>query len=373
MKVKAKVNSTATPNSLTRKPSRLTTTTLTSSTTPRANSPAGIRQSPRFNTPPTQPKSRPFPARSNARSPPSSSTPGTPVSMYHGLSKTPSLDSPSPLNTSPHRRTSSVSVLHDVPGLSLPKVNHGSPASPASDAFTDSEIRDAMHGDVAPRIKSRITKLVKHGDSLSPSPPSHPSSRPANGRTRAPSMSSSNLSLSSANTSSTTPEYNFYPITTGSPAANPYRYGSGRARASPPAHHSYQPFPRDDAHVNHNITAKVDPATIPLPPISPPTSAISFSSRSSASRSSHPDSGDSATSPNGAPNASNLRSALDTLMQFSTTEDDFSDDSSHGRGTDVEDETRKVRADAKTNRKVATLFNVPKLSLMVVGRLRTWK
>ncbi|KAF9041816.1 hypothetical protein BDZ89DRAFT_1060177 [Hymenopellis radicata] len=366
VKVKARVNSSATPNSLTRKPSRLTTT-VTSSTTPRANSPAGIRPSPRFNTPTTQPKSRPFPTRSNnARSPPSvasSSTPGTPVSMYHGLSKTPSLDSPSPVNTSPHRRTSSVSILHDVPGLSKPKANHG---SPASDAFTDAEIRDAMHGDVAPKIKSRITKLVKHGDSLSPSPPSYPPSRPANARTRAPSMSSSNLSLSSANTSSTTPEYNFYPITTGSPAANPHRYGSGRAHVSPPANHSYQPFPRDDAHVNYNMKAKVDPATIPLPPISPPTSALSFSSRSSASRSSHPDSGDSAPSLNGAPNPSNLRSALDTLVQFSTAEDDFSDDSSQGRGTDVDDVTRKVRADAKTNRKIEDL-EITNRSLLAIN------
>lgn len=85
----------------------------------------------------------------------------------------------------------------------------------------------------------------------------------------------------------------------------------------------------------------MDPTKIPLPPHSPPTSSVSFSSHSSVSHS-----GESAT--NG-----NIRSALDTLLQFSsTTEDDLSDDSSHvGRSKD-EDKTRNVRAEAKTNRKV---------------------
>ncbi|OBZ80011.1 hypothetical protein A0H81_01571 [Grifola frondosa] len=68
--------------------------------------------------------------------------------------------------------------------------------------------------------------------------------------------------------------------------AHHHRFATTRESRTYPQH-SFSP--NDDLAISygaHVITAKVDPATIPLPPQSPPTSTLSFSSRSSASRSS---------------------------------------------------------------------------------------
>ncbi|RDB27587.1 hypothetical protein Hypma_003888 [Hypsizygus marmoreus] len=117
-------------------------------------------------------------------------------------------------------------------------------------------------------------------------------------------------------------------------------------------------------YARQNRFAKVDPATIPLPPTSPPASALSFSSRSSVSRSSVSyvaESVDSRastqlSSQNG--DSDRLRNTLDNLMRYTeiaSREDTHSGDSGHDRETDgepVDAAERKVRAEAKSNRKV---------------------
>lgn len=345
LRPKAKVTSSATPNSHVRKPKIISTVSNGLSTPSRVGSPAAIRPTP-SNSTLGQPKARITAVRSNIRPLESNSTPSTPNIPCQPSTKPSSVSS----GGSPHRRSASaISFTSNGSTLSLPlQTPYG---SPSSDTFTDT---DAIRGDGAPRIKSKITRLAKPHDLLSPSPP-QPISRPANGRNRTPSISSG-VSLSSTNTSSTTPDYSLYPITTAVPAANPYRYGSVRIPSSTANHH-YQSFaPRDDSQINYSTTtfnAKVDPTTIPLPPQSPPTSAVSFSSRSSVSRSSRADSADSQHSASTKQNGANLRGGIEALMQFGAADDDDSDGDSYDEETDLEHQAeRKVRAEAKSNRKV---------------------
>ncbi|KAK0465527.1 uncharacterized protein EV420DRAFT_1637653 [Desarmillaria tabescens] len=309
-----------------------------------------------------QPKARATVVRTNLRPLESSSTPSTPNIPYQSSTKPSSVSS----GGSPHRRSASaISFTQNGSTLSLP-LTQTPYGSPSSDTFTDT---DAIRGDGAPRIKSKITRLAKPHDLLSPSPP-QPVSRPANGRNRTPSISSG-VSLSSTNTSSTTPDYSLYPITTAVPAANPYRYGSVRVPSSTPNHHHYQPFaPRDDSQINYGTTtfnAKVDPTTIPLPPQSPPTSAVSFSSRSSVSRSSRADSADSQHSASTKQNGADLRGGIEALMQFGAAGDDDSDGDSYDEETDLEHQAeRKVRAEAKSNRKIEDL-EISNRSLLAIN------
>ncbi|PBK76855.1 hypothetical protein ARMSODRAFT_247555 [Armillaria solidipes] len=359
LRPKAKVTSSATPSSLVRKPKIISTVSNGLSTPSRVGSPAAIRPPP-SNSTLGQPKARITAIRSNIRPLESNSTPSTPNIPYQSSTKPSSVSS----GGSPHRRSASaISFTQNGSTLSLPlQTPYG---SPSSDTFTDT---DAIRGDGAPRIKSKITRLAKSHDLLSPSPP-QPISRPANGRNRTPSISSG-VSLSSTNTSSTTPDYSLYPITTAVPAANPYRYGSVRIPSSTANHH-YQPFaPRDDSQINYSTTtfnAKVDPTTIPLPPQSPPTSAVSFSSRSSVSRSSRADSADSQHSASTKQNGANLRGGIEALLQLGAAEDDDSDGDSYDEETDLEHQAeRKVRAEAKSNRKIEDL-EISNRSLLAIN------
>ncbi|KAK0505728.1 hypothetical protein EDD18DRAFT_1120495 [Armillaria luteobubalina] len=349
LRPKAKVTSSVTPNSLVRKPKIISTVSNGFSTPSRVGSPAAIRPTP-GNSTLGQPKARITAIRSNIRPLESNSTPSTPNIPYQPPSKPSSVSS----GSSPHRRSASaISFTQNGSTLSLPlQTPYG---SPSSDTFNDA---DAIRDNGAPKIKSKITRLAKPHDLLSPSPP-QPTSRPANGRNRTPSMSSG-LSLSSTNTSSTTPDYTLYPITTAVPAANPYRYGSVRIPSSTSNHH-YQPFaPRDDSQINYSTTtfnAKVDPMTIPLPPQSPPTSAVSFSSRSSVSRTAHPPK----------QNGANLRGGIEALLQFGAAADDDSDGDSYDEETDLEHQAeRKVRAEAKSNRKIEDL-EISNRSLLAIN------
>jgi hypothetical protein len=171
-----------------------------------------------------------------------------------------------------------------------------------------------------------------------------------------------------------------YPITTAVPAASPYRFTQSRpptVRNPPPAaastfHQSlssptndHRPSPRLD----NIVVPKVDPTFIPLSPHSPPTSALSFSSKSSSlshsSASLTAGSSDSRLSPviikqplqNG--NAEHLRSSLDSLVMYTSFNSGDDGDSGHDRETDGEigsnNEDRKVKAEAKSNRKVGFL------------------
>ena len=175
-----------------------------------------------------------------------------------------------------------------------------------------------------------------------------------------------------------------------SPLATQMRFGSAREtkhqsfQAIPKAFQSF--VPNDDTAIDYGAGAytkggaRVDPAAIPLPPQSPPISAVSFSSRSSASRSSvsyeTQDSGGSrSTAPtlhsnvNGNGHArqgsksSQPRKSVDGLgihsepmsRDPSMSEVELSDDDAHHHDADGEDEERKMKAAAKSNRKVCGL------------------
>ncbi|KAF8078957.1 hypothetical protein FPV67DRAFT_1403544 [Lyophyllum atratum] len=123
------------------------------------------------------------------------------------------------------------------------------------------------------------------------------------------------------------------------------------------------------------------PQPVPLPANSPPASALSFSSRSSVSRSSvsyaadsadsGPGSAVSASHANGNGDADRLRSTLDNLLlynEMNTREDNYSGDSGQDRETDGEGESeaRKVKAEAKSNRKIADL-EITNRSLLAIN------
>jgi hypothetical protein len=170
------------------------------------------------------------------------------------------------------------------------------------------------------------------------------------------------------------PTFQIYPITTAAPAANPHRFTQLRPPSVRiPATSTFQslsspqndrPSRLDNNNNNNILVAKVDPTFIPLPPLSPPASSLSFSSKSSLSHSSTShtagSTADSRLSPvinqsqNG--NAEHLRSTLDdTLIMYTSVNSGDDGDSGHDRETDGEfgdNEDRKVKAEAKSNRKV---------------------
>lgn len=146
------------------------------------------------------------------------------------------------------------------------------------------------------KIKAKVSGLAKStvveppaSIASSPSLPFLPSARQAHTRARAPSISKSSVGVRQASPSPpASVKQQFYPITTAVPAANPHRFATTRLSPPPPQTRQTRPFlnASDDRFVNYNrpaAQAKVDPAAIPLPSQSPPTSAVSFSSRSSVS------------------------------------------------------------------------------------------
>ena len=213
------------------------------------------------------------------------------------------------------------------------------------------------------RIRSKVSAMAKsQSESITGtiSPPLHPSTRLASSHTRSPSSPTS-----------PPPIHQIYPITTAVPAANPYRFAPPtrppKIRNPPPPTFQSLITPLNDPPPRlGNLAAKVDPTFIPLPPHSPSTSALSFSSRSSVSHSSASHtagSTDSRPSPitrqttqNGS--VEHLRSTLDSLVMYTSLnsgDDNYSGDSGHDRETDAEignNEDRKVKAEAKSNRKV---------------------
>ncbi|KAG6813219.1 hypothetical protein H0H92_013106 [Tricholoma furcatifolium] len=125
-----------------------------------------------------------------------------------------------------------------------------------------------------------------------------------------------------------------YPITTASPAANPYRYNP----RSPPQPYTYHPF-----------RGTVDPVTVPLPTThSPPASTLSFSSRSSLSRSND--------SPTATSDSDALRATLDNLLRVPSPDPTTTDDESE----------LSVKAEAKSNRKIADL-EITNRSLLAIN------
>ncbi|KAF7799226.1 hypothetical protein EIP86_010458 [Pleurotus ostreatoroseus] len=237
----------------------------------------------------------------------------------------------------------------------------------------------------AVRVRSKVSHLAEHASSSTQSLPPSPSyarqthTRPA----RVPSIS--NLSLSP-------PVAGARAQGAASPTLSPlgHQRASTTRDPSPPKLSPFRPHqPRDDLALNYIKPSplRVDPAQIPLPPQSPPSSTVSFSSRSSTSRSSasqdtHASDSSRSTAPTLSTRPANgfkhmrSRSSIDGLgIQLSplsrepstqeTSDDDIEDrieeDGKPGNNAD-----RKLRDEAKSNRKIADL-EISNRSLLTIN------
>ncbi|KAI0059448.1 hypothetical protein BV25DRAFT_1828974 [Artomyces pyxidatus] len=247
------------------------------------------------------------------------------------------------------------------------------------------------------RVKAKVTGLARSsGLASAPSTPSsvangsssppYATTRPIQHRARAPSIPDFGaISNPPSPTTSYVPLA--YPITTPAPAANPHRYASPRTSPSTGRFQSFASHHDTATGPQLNITAKVDPAAVPLPPQSPPASTLSFSSRSSQSSASHTQSsvGSGSTAPtfnshvNGVASPEHVQdevvaapgqmATLDALVDLfdsdSRRESGASVDSlSWERDTQRPDPDRKIRAEAKSNRKVRFPASYPHVGVV---------
>ena len=219
------------------------------------------------------------------------------------------------------------------------------------------------------KVKSKISGLAKYSavntGAISPTP-SISSPRLTHSRSHITSVSASHI-LTTKPPSPVSPEEQFYPITTAVRAASPYRFATTR-NGPPNNQHHYRPFlPNDDQFINYSrptSAATADTTTVTLPPQSPPTSALSFSSHSSVSYNTE-------TSAESLGNFSALGSRARPLPQAhrrrSSVLSAFDDHASGmipmvevPSGQEMDGETdgdsagsaHKVKAEAKSNRKV---------------------
>lgn len=298
------------------------------------------------------------------------------ASTRTGTSLTPRSGSPSkqPLPVPRPRAAITRGLTAKVGGQESRRGSLTGSASPsiASSPLLVSEILDLSDDDEpthSPRITAKLSR--RNSSELPPSPPLPPHSSLTGGSLRAQSHRPRVPSISSNASSSSSP---FYSASSVASAANPHRFPSARANPPSNAGNYYQPFPRDDPkpypRVNGfaHATAKVDPTAIPLPPHSPPTSNVSYSSRSSRSPSSVSYANESGTSqlsvprPGSSGAGDSMRAGLENLMQLSemlpTAEDGEEDADDSDEDEDEEDQLRastferKVRAEAKSVRKV---------------------
>ena len=223
----------------------------------------------------------------------------------------------------------------------------------------------------AVRVKAKVSNLAKSsGLSTSPSPAStsHPSSpsfattRPIESRPRAPSITDLSSIFSSRPALPTVP-LTVHPITTPTSAANPHRYAPRiPSNTASPRFQALSPLSNRglDNGVHHvRVSSKIDPAAIPLPPQSPPASTLSFSSQSSKDTHVSSVSGSTAPTPNS--HLHGTSPALGSGPDFDVF-DEIRDPSSPRHSLDspvayteqVGDSDRKIRAEAKTNRKVTS-------------------
>ncbi|KAG2156574.1 uncharacterized protein EDB93DRAFT_1247284 [Suillus bovinus] len=337
----------------------------------------------------------PVKARVTAR-PASKSTTTSPVS------------SPSPLESRQRSSTTVASRLRPPPKEDRPRsdsvaLHHAQSTSasrrnsPSPRTLLSSELPLVRvdQGRVSPsppiRIKSKVSGLAK-SNSIETDPARSSTSpwvttRPTHTRPPIPSLSSSlplNAPPSPPN-STTVP--NFYPITTAAPAANPHRYPSPR-RGPSPTPYPYQTFTPPEGPLKaarQVLKAKVNPASIPLPPHSPPISALSLSSKSSVSRSSLSLDSSHASAPTlsshinersdtesvRANNGRSLQSDHDDTISPTTSAQQSSQDQDND--LDSESSEHKARAAAKSNRKIADLEITNKSLLLINASLETTK
>ena len=187
-----------------------------------------------------------------------------------------------------------------------------------------SSLRSSPKADSTPpvRVTSKVSGVAKtvHAPTTAPRP-TH--------RNRTPS-GSSNVSVATSPPAVNNAHQTFYPITTATPAANPYRYAPPRPTVSKLG----SPFG----------TLRVDPST---PPLSPPISSVSFSSHSSAvsHAAGSPAARDGTSSPEYSPAAFTRTSSINGHHRSSSESLD------NDGGEDVHSQEHKVKAAAKSNRK----------------------
>lgn len=254
-----------------------------------------------------------------------------------------------------------------------PTEEHGSPTSSVGKGLV--------------RVKSKVSR----GAESSPQPPSSVSSSPpfpTNGHSRIPSIPSISLAppLHPANVNA--------PLAATASPLHHHRFATTRESHTHRPHHFDTFSSNDDLTIKYSgytVAAKVDPAAIPLPPHSPPMSALSFSSRSSASRSSVSyETQTSEVSRSTAPTvhsrvngfarqgASHPRSSSDGIRIHNepvsrepSSPSDGSWDGDGGSEThelddDLEDPDRKMKDEAKSNRKVRMSLRHDLLTLQYV-------
>ena len=226
-----------------------------------------------------------------------------------------------------HKRTRAVSPARPArPTASLspsarvsarPQTPASQPPTPVRGGLSFSSLHSSPNTESTPpiRITSKVSGVVKTVHA-----PTTPTPRPTH-RNRTPS-GSSNVSVATSPPIASNVQPTFYPITTATPAANPYRYAPPR----PAVTKLGSPFG----------TLRVDLNT---PPLSPPISSVSFSSHSSAV--SHDKDGPS--SPECSPAA--LTRTLSTNGHHRSSSESLDNDEVHSAEL-------KVRATAKSNRKV---------------------
>ena len=296
------------------------------------------------------------------------STPSTPDRRRYVFSD----DSPDDTITDRAKMRRGSITLHHAVSLSSLHARSASAVTPVSVPNRD-ENGSLPLGITQGRVKAKVSALAQQAENLN-TLSSSPKIRPIPQRARAPSISSVNASPPAVPAS--TPAPIFYPITTATAAANPHRFAT--TRASPPSggrHHYIPFFPSNDLASAATkspkfAVARVDPAAITPPMHSPPTSAVSFSSQSSASRSSyshHTESpADSRTSvlsfssrPDPLEDVEGMANGLALghlhALDGSVRTENWTAPTVHRGGNhERSNEDFKIRAEAKSNRKVPT-------------------
>ncbi|KAH9175501.1 hypothetical protein EDB89DRAFT_372184 [Lactarius sanguifluus] len=234
------------------------------------------------------------------------------------------------------------------------------------------------------RVKAKVSSFAKSNgssvppvpfNSLHPSSPPYATTRPIETRPRAPSVIDFGgfVSTPSSPTTSAAP-LAIHPITTATSAANPHRYVSRINQTMTRFQSLSPPGTRDlDNDLRFRVAPKVDPAAIPLPPQSPPVSTLSFSSQSSQNTQSSCASGSTAPTPS----SHFLSTALISGEQGSPTlssdsasgEPSYPNPSRRSLGSPTaypEDSDRKIRAEAKSNRKIEDL-EITNRSLLAIN------
>lgn len=306
-------------------------------------------------------------ARVEAKSNGAASVPPSPRLAHFRATPNVATTSDTALNDGTIRtRHASISSTSHVSGSSDRVHSTLSQMSYTTSAATDTDSASYVSLNKTPmKVKAKVSGLVKSKTPTAPetSPPQLPSPTTSSSPNVAPIPRQHRMGRTASISSLSSREPLFYPITTASPIANAHRFAT--TYRPPPRNHHLQPSPTSPVVPKQTL---VDPATVPLPPLSPPGSTVSFSSRSTTSRSSvtsashstvptfslhvngfHDDSDRRGPHINGDPGRARSNSVVirDTGLPSE-------DHGTHGRRVfDEEAEAeRKLRAEAKSNRKV---------------------